>query len=356
MVTEQQMRVASAGIDKLEEPVYDHRTRIKERSQPLQKYNDNKPISVFWEIGGVKVHCLIDSGCEGIMISPNFIRVANVKPFPLDKLFGIQLAVMGSKSVINYGANSTVKYNEIESKEYFDIVNIDYYDAILGTPFLRKHEVIIGFMNNCLKIKDNIIHNQANEYKVGEGNPQKNKKNVSMKALKQEPKIPQEDSNWLSKKSHPERGDEKDSENCLTQKSVGLKKELSKYTCSDIPQLWGDHCKIQQFIRATYVEVTTNCEVSHKIPVIDESKQLNHRLPKCPKAFCSELTQKIKWYTTTGWWVPAAGKTGNAYAVHTKEKQYAMHHIWSATAEQKYMERCDTFPRSRCNMSWYSMI
>ena len=95
-------------------------------------------------------------------------------------------------------------------------------------------------MNNCLKIKDNIIHNQANEYKVGQGNPQKNKKNVSMKALKQEePKIPWEDSNsnWLSKKSHPERSDEKDSVNCLTQKSVGLKKELSEYTCSDIPQL-----------------------------------------------------------------------------------------------------------------------
>ena len=34
-VTEKQMQVASAMIDKLEEPVYDHRTRIKERSQPL---------------------------------------------------------------------------------------------------------------------------------------------------------------------------------------------------------------------------------------------------------------------------------------------------------------------------------
>ena len=31
-VTEKQMRVASAMINKLEEPVYDHRTRIKERS------------------------------------------------------------------------------------------------------------------------------------------------------------------------------------------------------------------------------------------------------------------------------------------------------------------------------------
>ena len=59
-----------------------------------------------------------------------------------------------------------------------------------------------------------------------------------MKALKQdEPKISWEDSNWLSKKSHPEGSDEEHSANCLTQKSVGLKKELSKYTCSDIPQL-----------------------------------------------------------------------------------------------------------------------
>ena len=131
---------------------------------------------MFWEIGGVKAHCLIDSGCKGIMISPNFIRAAKIEPFLLDKTISIQLAVMGSKSVISYGANTTIKYNEKESKEYFDIVNIDYYDAILGTPFLRKHEVVIDFMNNCLRIKDKIIHNQENKYKVGEGNPKKNKK------------------------------------------------------------------------------------------------------------------------------------------------------------------------------------
>ena len=161
----------------------------------MWKRNDNQPISVFWEIGGTKAHFLIDSGCEEIMISPNFIRVAKIEPFPLDKPIGIQLAVTGSKSVINYGANATIKYEGRESKEYFDIINIDYCDAILGTPFLRKHEVIIDFMNNCLRVKDKIIRNQANEYKVGEGNPQKNKKSVSMKALKQEePTIPHRDS------------------------------------------------------------------------------------------------------------------------------------------------------------------
>ena len=67
--TEQQVRITCAVVNKLEEPVYDHRTRIKERSRPLRKHNDNQPISVFWEIGGTKAHCLTDSGCQGIMLS-----------------------------------------------------------------------------------------------------------------------------------------------------------------------------------------------------------------------------------------------------------------------------------------------
>ena len=73
------------------------------------------------------------------------------------------MAVTGSKSVINYGTNASIKYNGQELKEYFDIVNIDYYDAILGIPFLRKHEVMIDFVNNCLRIEDEIVCNQANK-------------------------------------------------------------------------------------------------------------------------------------------------------------------------------------------------
>ena len=86
--TERQVQIASAVVNKLEEPVYDHRTRIKERSRPLQKRNDNQPIPIFWEIGRTKAHCLIDSGCEGIMLSPNFIRAAKIEPFLLDKRIG----------------------------------------------------------------------------------------------------------------------------------------------------------------------------------------------------------------------------------------------------------------------------
>ena len=131
-----------------------------------------------------------------------------------------------------------------------------------------------------------------------------------MKALKQEEqKVPQEDSNWLSKESHPERSDRKDSENCPTQKSVGLKKDLSEYTCSDIPQLCEEITdKCTELLGPLPLKLPPICEVSQEIPLIDESKQLKHRLPKCAEAFRSELTRKIEWYTTTGWWGAAAVK------------------------------------------------
>ena len=62
------------------------------------------------------------------------------------------MAVMSSKSIINYGTNTSIKINGEEVKEYFDIVNINYYDAILGTPFLKKSKVVIDFARDGLKL------------------------------------------------------------------------------------------------------------------------------------------------------------------------------------------------------------
>ena len=64
-----------------------------------------RPISVFWEIGGIKAHCLIDSSCEGVMISPEFTRAAKIKTFALEKPIGIQLAVMGRLWYQHYHTN-----------------------------------------------------------------------------------------------------------------------------------------------------------------------------------------------------------------------------------------------------------
>ena len=78
--------------------------------------------------------------------------------------------------------------------------------------------------------------------------------------------------------------------NCLTQKLVGLKKELSEYTHSDIPQLCKEIAeKYSDLLGPLPLKLPLICEVSHEIPLIDESKQLKHRLPKCPEVFCFEL-------------------------------------------------------------------
>ena len=83
---------------------------------------------------------------------------------------------------------------------------------------------------------------------------------------------------------------------------MGLKKELSEYTCSDIPQLHEEITeKYSDLLGPLPLKLPLIREVSHKIPLIDKSKQLKHRLPKCPEAFHSELARKIEQYTTTGW-------------------------------------------------------
>ena len=83
---------------------------------------------------------------------------------------------------------------------------------------------------------------------------------------------------------------------------MGLKKSLNEYTCSDIPQLREEITeKYSNLLGPLPLKLPPFHEVSHEIPLIDESKQLKHRLPKCPEAFRSELAQKLEQYTTTGW-------------------------------------------------------
>ena len=102
------------------------------------------------------------------------------------------MAVTGSKSVINYGTNTTINVNGNELKEYFNVVNINYYDAILGIPFLKKYRVIIDFIQDCLKIKDKLICNQAGDFKPSGNSSQPH---TSVKALKPEkPLVSQKDS------------------------------------------------------------------------------------------------------------------------------------------------------------------
>ena len=84
---------------------------------------------------------------------------------------------------------------------------------------------------------------------------------------------------------------------------------MSEYTLEDIPQLREEIAELfSDLLGPLPLELPPLCVVLHEIPLIDESKQLKHRLPKCPEAFQHELAHKIERYTTAGWWIPAVDK------------------------------------------------
>ncbi|KIJ51774.1 hypothetical protein M422DRAFT_244123 [Sphaerobolus stellatus SS14] len=121
---------SSAGITGgKEQPVYDHRARKKARPLPTR-----------------------DSGCEGIMISSDFVRANKLPKFELEKPVILQLACVGSKFTVQYGLNAKILLGNEKYDEYFDIANVDCYNVILGTPFLRWFEILLDFKNNCVRM------------------------------------------------------------------------------------------------------------------------------------------------------------------------------------------------------------
>jgi hypothetical protein len=117
------------------EPMYNHRS--KHQTRPDRLRHENHTLSGYWEINGVKAHCLLDSGSKGVLLSPEFMRATGMKTFSLQQPIALQLACIGSRSTINYGTNTTIKFG----RKLYD----KYYDAVLGTLFLRKLGITLDF-------------------------------------------------------------------------------------------------------------------------------------------------------------------------------------------------------------------
>lgn len=73
-----------------------------------------------------------------------------VKLDELEKPMVVQLAVTGSRTVVNNSTTVEFEYQGVSKCRQFDIINLESYDIILGTPFLFQHKVGMAF--NPLKL------------------------------------------------------------------------------------------------------------------------------------------------------------------------------------------------------------
>jgi hypothetical protein len=120
-------------------------TQIGIADPPNRDMNKIACLTAELEIGGVKAYTLFDSGSNTDSLTPEFARSANCKIFKLEEQVTLQLGCVGSRSRISFGARAPVNFGGIKGHAYYDIVNLDRYDAIIGTPFLIKHGIILDF-------------------------------------------------------------------------------------------------------------------------------------------------------------------------------------------------------------------
>jgi len=78
---------------------------------------------------------------------------------------------------------------------------------------------------------------------------------------------------------------------------------LSSLRLSASREQWLD--KISDLVGGVPVMLPPFREVNHEINLINPNKRITYQLPKCPDALKAELAEKISWYTSVGWWVPA---------------------------------------------------
>ncbi|KIY61951.1 hypothetical protein CYLTODRAFT_362154 [Cylindrobasidium torrendii FP15055 ss-10] len=106
--------------------------------------SDRTLLTSWVSINGLKAYVLWDSGSTSTAVSPAFASISKLQCFALTEPVKLQLGTVGSRSMINYGADAPVGLPGCASA-YFDVVNIDTYDAIIGASFMRQHKVKMDF-------------------------------------------------------------------------------------------------------------------------------------------------------------------------------------------------------------------
>ena len=131
-----------------------HNYRAPLGLRPRPSSRDRHCMAVHVKINGLDAYALLDSGCTTVSVTHDFARVANLKVTQLENPVTLQLGTVGSRSMINFGTRTRIELGPIkEDDAYLDVVNLDRYDVIIGTPFMRKHKLVLDFGKDFLNIR-----------------------------------------------------------------------------------------------------------------------------------------------------------------------------------------------------------
>ncbi len=134
------------------------RPRTGDPPQPNRSPSSQHCLTVMMSVNGIEAYTLIDTGSTLDTISLDFARATHVPQFALKQVLRVQLGMQGSRGKVATGSRVELSAQGITIPRYYvDVSNIDKYQMILGTPFLRRHNVCCDFSNNTITIGDTII-------------------------------------------------------------------------------------------------------------------------------------------------------------------------------------------------------
>ena len=209
-----------------------------------------EPLRIVVKIAGNPARALIDSGSLGDFISSSLVDQLKLEKKELASPVGVQLAVQGSRTRVNYGVDTLFEYQNIKSTRHFDVMNLSNYDLILGTPWLYQHQISIS-LNPPRVI-------------VGSSSP------LDMKG----------------------RGTF-----TLASRSMQLYEEKVDAVREELLEYAKPLCK-----KASECPLPPLRAINHVIPLIDESAVYQWRPSRCPEAMLSQWVEKRNAYIKTGRW------------------------------------------------------
>ena len=113
---------------------------------------------VLVKINGLEAYALLDPDSTTVLVMHDFVHMAKLEVMQLENPVPLQLGMVGSCSMINFGTKTRLELGPINDHDtYLDAINIDRYNMIVGTPFMHKHGLMLNFADDTLSTKGEII-------------------------------------------------------------------------------------------------------------------------------------------------------------------------------------------------------